>query len=197
MLDARLKTSVSGRPRGVVLPFANISQAQVVGVRSEEAGEVPVAVMQGDSELLKAEIRKALIGALGPAFVPENFFTLQDLGLKDYSRTSSGKVRKVELKEIVQQHEDALLKKAPPAFSSGASVCDLMELWQKLLGVDVQPEISVHDFAESIAPMRFRNMVKRNLELDITVEEILDAGTVQKHAELLSSRSNSTALPLG
>lgn len=180
VLDARLKIS-----------------AQVVGVRSEEAGEVPVAVIQGDSELPKAEIRKALVDALGPAFVPENFYTLQDLGLKDYPRTSSGKVRKVELKEIVQQHEDALLKTTPPVNSSGASVEELIELWQKLLGVDVQPESNVHDFADSITLMRFRNMVKRNLGLDITVDEILEAGTIQNQADLLSSRSNSSRLPLG
>ncbi|KAI5358317.1 Putative AMP-dependent synthetase/ligase, phosphopantetheine binding ACP domain, AMP-binding protein [Septoria linicola] len=173
--------------------------AQVIGIKSEEAGEVPVAVIQqkDDSVLPTADIRKVLVDALGPAFVPENFYTLQQLGLKDYPRTSSGKVRKVDLKDIVQQHEDASQKRAAPLKSSGAYVDDLIELWQKLIGVEVQPESSVHDFADSITLMRFRNMVKRNLGLDITTDEILEAGTVQKQAELLSSRGNSSALPAG
>ncbi|PPJ51770.1 hypothetical protein CBER1_09680 [Cercospora berteroae] len=174
-------------------------QAQVVGVRSEEAGEVPVAVIQqqNDNASPTAEIRKVLIAALGPAFVPENFYTLQDLGLKDYPRTSSGKVRKVELKEIVQKHEDSLTEEEPAAKTSGVTVDDLIKIWRKLLGVDVSPESSVGDFADSITSMRFRNMVKRNLGVDITIEEIIEAGTIQKQAELLSSRSNTKSLPPG
>jgi acyl-coenzyme A synthetase/AMP-(fatty) acid ligase len=40
--------------------------------------------------------------------VPENIYTLQDIGLKDFPKTASGKIRKVELTEIVQKHEESL-----------------------------------------------------------------------------------------
>ena len=69
-------------------------QAQVVAAQDPFAGEVPVAILRqlpsGDDPrgLLSGAVRNSM----GMLHVPDEFVTLQDLGLDDYPRTMSGKV---------------------------------------------------------------------------------------------------------
>ncbi|SMQ52736.1 unnamed protein product [Zymoseptoria tritici ST99CH_3D7] len=181
--------------------------AQVVGVKSEEAGEVPVAVLtKTDPNVSLADIRKTLIAELGTAFVPENIYSLEDLGLKDYPRTSSGKVRKIDLKKIVQKYEDSINTQpsstpndsavgSPIRTSPHITETDLIALWRKLLGVQVSRDSSIHDFADSLTIMRFRNRIKQDFGLDITSEALLSADTIASQAALLSSLSTSLSPP--
>jgi hypothetical protein len=139
-----------------------------------------------------SKIRATLVAELGTAFVPENIYSLEDLGLKDYPRTSSGKVRKIDLKKIVQGYEIKLDEQRPTTSeTTGITERDLIGLWRKLLGVDVNRNSSIHDFADSLTIMRFRNRIKQDLHLEVTTEDLLEAGTIAKQASLLSSRSAS------
>lgn len=137
------------------------------------------------------------MGELGAAFIPEKFYNLEELGLKDYPRTSSGKVRKMELKALVQKHEDMLEERDDfNDVASGSCTLEdkLTSLWHKTIGVDVKtlnPDTSITEFADSLTIMRFRNRIKRDLGLEITTEQLLGAGTIKKQAAILSSKSNS------
>ncbi|KJY02337.1 AMP-binding enzyme family protein [Zymoseptoria brevis] len=181
--------------------------AQVVGVKSEEAGEVPVAVLtKMDPNVSLADIRKTLIAELGTAFVPENMYSLEDLGLKDYPRTSSGKVRKIDLKDIVPKDEDSINTQPSSTPNDGAvaspiptfpriTETKLIALWRKLLGVQVSRDSSIHDFADSLTTMRFRHRIKQDFGLDMTSENLFSADTIAAQAALLSSLSTSPSSP--
>ncbi|KAL6713143.1 hypothetical protein ACLMJK_009264 [Lecanora helva] len=91
-------------------------QAHVVGANDSIAGEVPIAVLRAPNGLRPdaMQIQKAVRERLGPASVPEQLLTLEDLDLKSLPSTTSGKIQKQELKKLVARHlEEAKLVRAP------------------------------------------------------------------------------------
>lgn len=78
-------------------------EAQVVAAKDNIAGEVPVAIVRklpaGDNpqEFLSTSVR-TLMGLL---HVSDEILTLEGLGLDDYPRTTSGKVQKATLRNLV------------------------------------------------------------------------------------------------
>lgn len=128
--------------------------------------------------------------------MPEKIYDLKVLGLQDYPRTSTGKVRKVDLKALVQAHEDeqeALEELNNPGKNDNMEA-KLSRIWHKIIGIDakaVAPDTPISEFADSLTIMRFRNRIKRELVLDITIEQLLEAGTIKAQATMLASMKNS------
>lgn len=75
----------------------------MVGIPDEVAGEVPLAVVQplALGPLPCEEMQELVLQTLGPACVPTMYIKLQEIGLKAFPMTTSGKVRKDELKGIL------------------------------------------------------------------------------------------------
>lgn len=82
--------------------------AQVIGAKSEDAGEVSIAVIESKDKVAAplGTVRKPILEVLGAGLVPEKIYDLKDLGLEEYPKTSTGKIRKVELQAIIQKYED-------------------------------------------------------------------------------------------
>lgn len=71
-------------------------------------GQVPVAVIKIHSNIedipkLKATLCELPLRNLGASYALACVFTLDDLGMADFPMTTSGKIRKSELKDIVAQ----------------------------------------------------------------------------------------------
>ncbi|KAL8643052.1 MAG: hypothetical protein Q9226_008438, partial [Calogaya cf. arnoldii] len=78
-----------------------IKDSQVIGIPDEIAGEVPVAVVRKSSALNLSDyqIQQRVSNELGMMFSPQCILDLHDIGLAGYPRTTSGKIKKVDLKD--------------------------------------------------------------------------------------------------
>lgn len=79
-------------------------EAQIIGIPDEVAGEVPVAIVKG-SEKDRASftaIQKCSVERLGGTHALERVLLLQDLGVDEWPKTTSGKVLKRELQIMMQ-----------------------------------------------------------------------------------------------
>lgn len=171
---------------------------QIVGVPDADgfAGQIPVAVTRTttDPETTMA-IREAVRKVMGPASCPEEVLCLVQLGLKDYPRTASRKVKKGELGDIIRQYrarkkesgKDDDLKNALPSATFGK----LRATWARVLGIDessLSPESHMAELADSIAATRLLDRVSKAFGKKLTLSELTQADTLQQQADLLESK---------
>lgn len=167
-----------------------VSMAQVVGVPDEMAGEVPIAVIttQHETRVDVGQLKNMAAQQLGPAFAPKMVLHLKDdLARQHWPTTTSGKVRKVELRAMVN---DYLKKKEEQASSQQLSTIDtLLRIWANVSGHDaLTPESSIQSFADSLMMMQLSSMVKHALSRNISVEDYKLCETIQDQANLIDSR---------
>ncbi|KAH9837455.1 Acetyl CoA synthetase-like protein [Teratosphaeria destructans] len=164
--------------------------AQVVGVPDEMAGEVPIAIVttKEGQTVNKGDLKRATSDDLGPAFAPKLVLHLRkDLGLEDFPKTASGKVRKVELRMAVREY----LKKqeAAQVNNMGPTIDTLIQIWQTISGTDgLEPTSGLETFSDSLMMMQLSSMVKKQLLRDITVEDFKLCETIQDQADLIDTR---------
>ena len=109
---------------------------------------------------------------VGLASVPARIFTLHDLGLSRMPTTPSGKVKKDELRQVVQNH---MIKNQPvPHVSTtqrnGVSESKLKSIWSRLLGLpidEVPLDTPIVHLADSILALQFRSIVRKELGFDV------------------------------
>lgn len=114
--------------------------AEVVGIPDVIAGEVPVAIIKGEHGSSFQEVHERTAKKLGDAFVIEDMILLKDLGISDFPKTPSGKVKKNELRDLVvkyleqKENED----KNGNTTNEGQSqiLQTLLKLWSQILGID-------------------------------------------------------------
>ena len=123
---------------------------------------------------------------LGLANVPAAFLTLEDLGITSFPMTVSGKVRKDELKQAVLKHlsdKERLNDEAPFENASGQIEIEqgLLRIFARLLGQSVETvplELPVHELLDSINILRPQTHVKRVLNKDVAMHDILQATSI-------------------
>ena len=129
---------------------------------------------------------------LGVANVPTAYLPLKDLGMTSFPMTISGKVRKDELKQAVLKYLSDKERPNDEARSENASgqvelQQGLMRILARLLGQseDTVPlERPVHELLDSINILRLQSHVKRELNRDVAMRDILQATSIR----LLSQR---------
>ncbi|KAL8896089.1 MAG: hypothetical protein Q9207_007883 [Kuettlingeria erythrocarpa] len=79
---------------------------QIVGIPDDIAGEVPLAIVQGadQAQIPKTEVLDLVMETLGPACLPTAYITLAELGMASFPSTTSGKVRKSELRKAALEY---------------------------------------------------------------------------------------------
>ncbi|KAF2718485.1 acetyl-CoA synthetase-like protein [Polychaeton citri CBS 116435] len=173
-----------------------VDTAQVVGAPDEMAGEVPIAVIRripgctADFDAMKV----AASTELGPAFAPKLVLDLEnDLGTNVFPTTASGKIRKVELAEIVRKY---LAEKQGPTVADGAPTVEaLIAIWQEISGANgLKPSSTLQSFSDSLMMMQLSGTVKKHLGKDITVEDFKLCETIQNQADLIDSRADVGSL---
>ncbi|KAH7348361.1 hypothetical protein BKA65DRAFT_594211 [Rhexocercosporidium sp. MPI-PUGE-AT-0058] len=168
--------------------------AEVVGVPDEIAGEIPIAIVKTKTgqEIDIPALKAALVKELGPAWVPEEILTLQDLGLEDYPRTTSGKIQKVKLREILREKRSSTIGSV-----EGESILEILtRVWNRLLSLPpgtLTHRASVHDWADSLILARFSAALLREAGLLISLSELAEHSTIEQQARLLSSRGTAQA----
>ncbi|KAI0138789.1 hypothetical protein BJ166DRAFT_489906 [Pestalotiopsis sp. NC0098] len=176
----------------VIGPYCR-GQGFVVGAPDAIAGEIPVLVLPEAHMSAADEMRKAVLHRLGAACVPERTFTLRQLGLDDFPKTSSGKVQKSQLASRVRaviDEETALDGSAPNGNNSTRNA--LLMAYHKSTGIPVDNldiDMPVHQFADSIAFMRVREYLRKAVGHTISMQDMVDHPTISDQMEVLQSQA--------
>ncbi|KAL8732812.1 MAG: hypothetical protein Q9181_003814 [Wetmoreana brouardii] len=174
--------------------IAGIQDAQVVGIAEEIAGEVPVAVVRKTPDLVLSnfDIQQRLSSKLGKVYSPQHIFSLQDdLGMADYPRTTSGKVRKQDLRLKVESYMSRNSHKHEDGGGCTPTVERLVSFWACVSGrdaKDISPLECADTFADSITMMQFCNLVRKEVGKTIAVEDLVGDVDIQRQAAILAVR---------
>ncbi|KAL8783246.1 MAG: hypothetical protein Q9213_004758 [Squamulea squamosa] len=175
--------------------IAGISDSQVVGIPDEIAGEVPIAVVRKTAEvqLSNYQIQQTVSRDLGKIYSPQYILELQEIGLADYPRTTSGKIKKGDLRTAVEQHLSQINGIHHNANSSNvtSTIQTLLNLWSRVSGRSadgISPGERADTFADSIMMMQFCNKVAKDLGKIIAVEDLVGDVTIMKQAQIIDAR---------
>lgn len=164
---------------------------QVVGAKDAIAGEVPVAIVMGK---VTAEIRDAvqseIVQHMGTLYVPEDVLSIEDLGLTDYPRTTSGKIQKTKLVALVNRYLSTSMEGDNKSLPSENLTEAVKSIWAKAVGLDpshVRLDAPISEFADSITVMRVRDRIKRQTGRLLSLAEMTATGTIEKQIEVLKS----------
>ncbi|KAI4193082.1 MAG: hypothetical protein LQ350_008477 [Teloschistes chrysophthalmus] len=174
--------------------LTGIKDTQVVGIADEIAGEVPVAIVRTTPELTisKFQIQQTVAKSLGKVYSPQYIFELEkDLSLQDFPRTTSGKIKKRDLRAVVEQHLSHVPNGDKIREGAMSTVDRLIAVWSRVSG-RVSGEISADEradtFADSITMMQFCNIVRKDMGKRIAVEDLVGDIDITRQAEIVDSR---------
>lgn len=170
---------------------------QVVGVKDPIAGEVPVAIVRGKvTPEIRDAVQNEIIQHMGTLYVPEDVLSIEDLGLADYPRTTSGKMQKTKLAALTNQY----LLKSWGANGKALSPENLTEeikmIWAKAVGLDpshMRLDAPIGEFADSITVMRVREKIKRQTGRALSLADMTGTGTIEEQIEVLRGMSADPA----
>lgn len=167
--------------------------SQVVGIPDDVAGEVPVAVvkMVNGCNVSKTLLQEHVIRCLGATFALERVIDLRDLGIDDFPRTATGKVRKVIIRRLVQELLGRESKKSADFTNPESTEAALTLIWARLLGMPgdrILPTMSLEGIVDSVTVMRFRHQVKNELGKIISLAELNENTNIKAQAQVLDSR---------
>lgn len=194
--------NISPRAIGDFLSRRFNLEAEVCGVPDDIAGEVPVAVLKRtkDQDAPESIIKRALIEELGPAYALEAIIDMETLGLKDFPRSSAGKVQK----SILRQHVVKYLQKKATSQSAvqtnGEQSLEeltqvLIRVWTKMLGADegsITSETQMIDWADSLTMGRFPMLLQRETGMVIRLQNLVDNMTPASQARFLKSTGGTS-----
>lgn len=159
---------------------------QIVGAKDSIAGEVPVAVIKGN---VTAEIRDLIqtevVQHMGALYVPEDVISIEDLGLQDFPRTTSGKVQKTKIKSLLDEYMSK-----PAATSDIDTTEQIRTIWAKAVGLDpshLRLDAPIAGFADSITIMRVREKIRKQTGKALSLTAMAQAETIEKQIQLLQS----------
>lgn len=173
-------------------PALNALIPQIVGVRDEIAGEVPICVIKGPATPeIREMVQSEIVQHMGTLYVPEDVISVRALGLEDYPRTTSGKIQKAKLAALVKEH---LSKSGDGLNGTKGNDANLTEelrsIWAKAVGLEpsrIRLDAPIGEFADSITVMRVRDRIKRTTGKALSLSAMAEAGTIEKQIQLLQN----------
>lgn len=156
-----------------------------MGAQDSIAGEVPVAVVKGKvTAEIKDLVQREIIHHMGALYVPEDVISIEDLGLEDFPRTTSGKIQKTKIRSLVDEY----LSK--PATKDADITQEIKTIWAKAVGLDpshLRLDTSIGEFADSITIMRVREKIRKQTGKVLSLAVMAEAGTIGEQIKLLQS----------
>ena len=169
----------------------------MVGVPDEVAGEVPLAVIQplAPGPLPCGKMQELVLQTLGPACVPSMYITLQEMGLKAFPMTTSGKVRKDELKGILLKHlstRSSLINVSESDLRGELTVTEqlLTRTLSRLIGQSSETiplDATIVDMIDSINTLRLQSSIRNFTSKNISTEDLLCAANIRALAKMIDN----------
>lgn len=190
----RAGTNISPPTIETVLDQVEGLTSQVVGIPDDVAGEVPVAVvkMANGCKVSKIWLQEHVIRNLGGTFALERVIDLRDLGIEDFPRTATGKVRKVDIRRLVQELVGQKSNKLTEVTNPESTEAALTRIWAHFLGMRrdrILPTMSLEGLVDSVTVMRFRHQVRNELGKVISLEELNKNTNIKAQAQVLDSQN--------
>ncbi|KAK6084498.1 acylsynthase [Seiridium cupressi] len=170
----------------VISPYCR-GQGCIVGAPDAIAGEVPVLILPEAHVSADGEMRKAVLDHLGAIFVPERTFTLGQLGLEDFPKTTSGKIQKSQLAARVRALVDEAVVTGPSTLNDPTGN-QLLLAYHRSSGVPIDNldvNTPVRQFADSITLMRVREYLRKAVGRTISMQDMIDNPTISAQMKLL------------
>ncbi|KAK9797878.1 putative Acyl- synthetase family member 2 mitochondrial [Seiridium cardinale] len=170
----------------VISPYCR-GQGCVVGAPDAIAGEVPVLILPEAHISADGEMRKAVLNQLGAIFVPERTYTLGQLGLEDFPKTTSGKIQKSQLAARVRALVDEAVVTGPSTLNDPTGN-QLLVAYHRSSGVPIDNldvNTPVRQFADSITLMRVREYLRKAIGRTISMQDMVDNPTISAQMKLL------------
>ncbi|KAL8676904.1 MAG: hypothetical protein Q9186_006616 [Xanthomendoza sp. 1 TL-2023] len=176
-------------------------QGQIIGVPDDIAGEVPLAVVQvaHNAPIPRADIRVLILESLGRSCLPTAYLTLAELGMTSFPLTTSGKVRKTELKKAVL---DYLSQRAPTEDTSTINAIEtkdteaiLSNILMSLIGQSEQSvprDQPISTMLDSINLLRFQATVQKITSKKIDMDAPLGDFTIAAVAMQLDTQATQS-----
>ena len=182
----------------------------MIGIPDEVAGEVPVAVIKASQNAAASptDVQKCVLDRLGRAYALEKVLPLEDLGMDDWPKTTSGKILKTDLRkmalgymnqegeqinQINQVNGDKGNKRSRPLRLSQDELHDYLLEQVQASGIPISTiDDDFHNAGmDSLLAMQLRNAVvmKVGLGADVPLSQnvIFEAGNVRNLAAQLKS----------
>lgn len=203
----RRKDMISRGGKSISLPkieavLAQVSELhalepQIVAAADTIAGEVPLAVIKGkaDHSVVK-QLQDTMRSSLGVAHVPSHVVPLETLRQTDYPRTSTGKVQRMKLAEMVQAYQES--QKVADSEPSN-DPCDfshaIQTVWTRVSGVsseDLDLKRPISDFADSITMLIARDQIRKGTGRQAPLRQWNATTTISDQIRLLKNSLPST-----
>ncbi|KAI4182316.1 MAG: hypothetical protein LQ348_004869 [Seirophora lacunosa] len=174
---------------------------QIIGIPDEIAGEVPLAVMQvpDQGQIPKAKILDLVMESLGPTCLPTAYITLTELGMVSFPLTTSGKVRKSELREAaleylagrtIQDRSGSVTGTGAHPVSSAETL--LKKIVAELIGVSgesISPDQRMSTMLDSISTLRLQAKIEQATGHKVSIEVLLGEATINTLAGYADDRT--------
>ncbi|KAL8832260.1 MAG: hypothetical protein Q9170_004948 [Blastenia crenularia] len=173
-----------------------VQSSQVVGVPDEVAGEVPVAVIKvAKGETISNNVlHERIVKKLGVTFALERVMDLRELAIDDWPTTATGKVRKVDVRQLVLDHLDFEVKRSIGDTAREPTEVTLTRIWARFSGVpenEISTTMSLEGMVDSVTVMRFRSQIKKELGKTLSLEELNSNPTIRKQAAILDRQQEA------
>ncbi|KAI4093479.1 MAG: hypothetical protein LQ344_002892 [Seirophora lacunosa] len=183
-------------------------RGQIIGIPDEIAGEVPLAVVQvpDQGQIPKAKILDLVMESLGPTCLPTAYITLTELGMVSFPLTTSGKVRKSELREAaleylagrtIQDRSGSVTGTGAHPVSSAETL--LKKIVAELIGVSgesMSPDQRMSTMLDSISTLRLQAKIEQATGHKVSIEVLLGEATINTLAGYADDRTPVADTPL-
>ena len=108
--------------------------------------------------------------------------------MESFPRTATGKMRKVDLMNAVQDKQPEQTDKTVARSTQNV----LIQIWQRVLGADtgeIQADTIVSQFADSLVILRFCFHAEQEMGARFTAADVLEHETPCQQAKILDQRS--------
>ena len=150
---------------------------------------MPVVVTPSLEGISVTDLQQAVLQHLGTAYMPDEVMTLTQLGLADFPKTTSGKVQKSRLAELVRLFR---VGRDDKQNAPSRSIHDIiLHAYYKSTGVAVENLdllTPVTNFADSISFMRVRDALRKQLGFTLTFQEMTEYPNIGSQIRLLQGR---------
>lgn len=174
---------------------------QIVGAADAIAGEVPVAVVATSTENLKhvaEEIHRTVVAKMGSICMPSQIISLESLGVTDWPRSLTGKIRKPEVSKLVKKllQRDEYPRPEARATRIGDQLArEVLGIWARSIGLE-ETSLSIHqpiyEFADSLTIARVIRKIKRSIpgSGSLSAREMAQADTIKAQIDLIVTKAS-------
>jgi acyl-CoA synthetase (AMP-forming)/AMP-acid ligase II len=162
-------------------------RCQIVSMPDDSAGEVPVLVTghEPSPEVIQS-VKDLIRDRLGVLHIPRDVISLQSLGLDAFPLTTSGKINKRRLTEILKEKTSGNpAQNNPKPLALADSV---VTIWSRILGVQpsqVKLDAPLSQLADSMLMISARQQIRKHAGRKIPLSEWLAAPNIKHQIELL------------